>query len=246
MRLRTQLIIGLTVVLLGVGVLSLGLVEQESNVRQVVDVLAAPDAHDAGDYVLVGIPQPEQLTSFGNGGEAVAQEPNPRHSNTTVHHTTWTAGDGTPRVATHTLTVTGPDADGTTHWSLRNETRQPGVGLVADPTWSHWTVEGPHIVVLIEGFPDEAGVSPALFGVYHGVLRDPLQPKPSQFEGRLATHAGGVALPDGAVVFEVDEYTAGCSSKFIPEDHREEYADDAEGTEYAEAEYAEGAGDASA
>lgn len=226
MRLGTQLTIGLTVVALGIGVVALGFVDQEAAVRQVSDVTRDPGAHTTGTYTLVGIPQPEILTTFASGGEAV-QQPNPAHRNETRHHVAWDAADGTRHVSTLILRVDGPDADGVSHWSLWNETRVPGRGLVGTPARTDWTVTGPHTVILIEGFPDD-GETPRMFGVYEGVLREPLQPKPSQFEGRVATALpGGVPVPDGAVVFAVEEYTAGCSSKFIPEEHRDEYADDA-------------------
>lgn len=222
MRLGTQLTIGLTVVALGVGVMALGLLDQEAAVRQVADVTADPAAHLAGTYTLVGIPQPELLTTFANGGGEPASRPNPQHQNETRHHVAWTAKDGSPRVSTLVLHV--ESRDGESHWSLRNETRLPGQGLVGPPTHTNWTVTGPHTVMLIQGFPKD-GETPWLFGVYEGVLREPLQPKPSQFEGRLATTLpGGVPVPAGALVFEVEEYTAGCSSKFIPEEHRDEYA----------------------
>lgn len=224
MKLGTQLTIGLTVVALGVGVMALGFVDQEAAVRQVYDVTRDPGAHLGGPYTVVGIPQPEVLTTFASGGEAV-KRPNPAFVNETRHHTAWDAADGTRHVSTMVLRVDGPGADGVSHWSLRNETRVPGQGLVGAPTFTNWTVSGPHMVILIQGFPDENGETPWLFGVYQGVLREPLQPKPSQFEGRVATVLpGGVPVPSGAVVFSVEEYTAGCSSKFIPEEHRDEYA----------------------
>ncbi len=226
MNLRTQAIIGAVVIALGVGVVALGFVDQDANVRQVSEVLANPSAHASGTYTLVGIPQPKILTTFANGGSTVEQA-NAAYQNHTTRTTSWNEGE-TRYFSTHTLTVQGPGPDGTSHWSLQNRTTLPGSLEPAKPTtWTNWTLEGPHKVFLIQGFPDENGDSPLLFGVYKGVLREPLQPKPSQFEGRIATTLpSGADLPAGALVFMVEEYTAGCSSKFIPEEHREEYAGD--------------------
>ena len=44
-----------------------------------------------------------------------------------------------------------------------------------------------------------------------------MQPKPSQLTGHLAsTLPDGSPVPDGVLVYEVKEYKAGCSSKFLP------------------------------
>ncbi len=225
MNIRTQLIIGAVVVALGVGVVMLGFVDQDSNVRQVHELLSSPDDHAKGTYTLVGIPQPEILTTFASGGDTV-ERVNAAFQNTTTRTIAWNQGD-TRYFSTLSLTVAGPDENGTSHWSLQNRTTLPGSLDEALPTtWSNWTLTGPHKLFLIQGFVDENGDTPIVFGVYQGVLREPLQPKPSQFEGRLATALpDGTPLPSGAMLFWVDEYTAGCSSKFIPEEQRDEYAD---------------------
>lgn len=224
MNRRTQALIGATVLLLGVGVVALGYFEEETTVRYVEDLHADPDGHSAGTYTLLGIPQPPELHTAGaDGTERV--EANPAYANRTVDTVLW-SHDGTDYLSTHTLTVDGPDADGTTHWTLRNETRRAGhADLAFPPTEESWAVTGLHTVFRIQAFQADGASEPAVvWGVYKGPLRDPVQPKPSQFEGRLAAD-----LPDGALVFDVEELTVGCSSKFLPPEVAEEYDQDGDG-----------------
>ncbi len=224
MNRRTQAIIGLTVVLLGVGVVALGFLDDEATVRYVEDLLRDPAAHAAGSYTVLGVPQPQQLTVTASDGASVV-EVNPSFTNTTVNAVGWQL-DGKLMVSTHTLSVLGPDpVTGVSQWSFRNETREAGrAAIIGEPREATWTMTGPHMVFLIEGFVNDNGEIPAVFGVYHGSLREPMQPKPSQFQGHLLTElADGTPLPDGTLLFGVQEYTAGCSSKFLPPEAREEY-----------------------
>lgn len=224
MNRRSQAIIGATLALLGVGAVALGYAEDESTVRYVADIMDDPAAHQRGTYTLLAIPQPHTL----NPGTD-QERPNPDRPDHTTH-TTMETIDGRPTQVTYTLTVAGPDDDGISHWSLQKTLRVPGTTDVETPPPTNWTVDGPHHVFLIQGFPDAQGDAPVLWGVYDGDLRDPLQPKPSQFTGHLATTLpGGEAVPEGARVYEVAEYTAGCSSKFLPDDVAEEYDQDGDG-----------------
>lgn len=208
MQLRTQLIIGATLVALGMGVVALAYFDDEAQVRQVADVLADPDAHGSGTYTLIGIPQPERLVSLDH------TEPNPERINTT----TWREAHGTLHTV-HSITVVQDDSGST--WTHTNRTQEAGRPDTAVWTNTTWRIDGQHTVFLIQGFPDGNGETPWMWGVYDGTIRESIQPKPSQFEGRMATSLGGVDLPRGAWVFEVEEFTAGCSSKFLPEDHQD-------------------------
>ncbi len=223
MNTKTRLIIGATIIALGIGVISLGFIDQESDVRYVNDITERPGQHMAGSYTLLGMPQPKTFTTYGAQGEVVAK--NPDYQESTQRVIRWSL-DGVEHFSTLTLTVEGPD-NGTSHWSLRNDTRTPSLGATQDPVWTNWTIDRPHVVFQIQGFPDDNGIQPIVWGVYEGVLRDPLQAKPSQFVGRVAaTLPGGLEVPAGALIYHVDEYTAGCSSKFLPPELQEEYKDD--------------------
>lgn len=208
MRVRTQVIIGATLVALGLGVVALGFIDDEARVRQVADVLADPAAHQDGTFTLIGIPQPEQLVSLD------ASQPNPERVNATTWVTAW--GDFH---TTHTMEAIQDDTGTTFLYS--NRTQEAGRPDTAAWTNETWRLDGRHTLFLIQGFPDANGETPWLWGVYEGTLRETLQPKPSQFEGRLMTQLDGQPLPTGAWIFEVEEFTAGCSSKFLPEDHQE-------------------------
>lgn len=201
---RTQLIIGLTVVALGVGFVALGLFEDEARVRQVADIVGAPEAHQEGTFTLIGIPQPE----------ALATGPNPERINETRSVVAWEQA-GTTYHSTHILAASqnGPEIS----WSYTNRTQEPGKPATAVESGFNWTSQG--TLFLIQGFPDSNGDTPWVWGVYNGVIRDPVQPKPSQFEGRLTQTVGSATLPAGAWVYDISEFTAGCSSKFLPDDH---------------------------
>lgn len=215
MNRRTQWTIGITVIVLGAGVMGLAFFEEESSVRYVEDIQGDPGGHALGSFTLLGFPQPPVLTVVGADGSSMEQA-NPHYRNETRNVVAW-QDDGVLYHSVHTVRVDGPDASGTSHWSLRNETRVAGQAETAFPiTWSNWTIEGDHRVFLIQGFPDANGESPLIFGVFTGPLRDPMQPKPSQFEGHVMTSVDGVDVPSDALVYWVEEYTAGCSSKFIP------------------------------
>lgn len=219
MNTRTRLIIGATIVLIGAGVVSLGFIEQEGAVRYVDDITERPNEHMSGTYTLLGMPQPRLLE--GSVGEP---QPNPDRADTLDHVIRWEQ-DGRVHITTLSITVDEP-GDGSSQWSLQNTTRIPSTGETLPATWLNWTIDRPHIVFQIQGFPDANGIQPTIWGVYEGVLRDPVQPKPSQFEGRVTATIDDITLPDGAFVYHIEEYTAGCSSKFLPPDVQEEYKDD--------------------
>ena len=221
MQRRTQVIIGVSLVLLGVGAWALSLAEGEAQVRRVEDLVAAPAKYGSGEHVLLGVPQPLQVPVSAQQG-TVLQE-NPAWSNRTATTIRWTNEDGETYYSTRTVTIE-PSADGaTTHWTFRNETRR----LPSDPTpvWEtttfEWTTTGSRVFA-IEAFHDATTDTPRIWGVYDGTLKDPMQAKPSQFTGRLlATLPDGRPVPDGAFLYDVSEFKAGCSSKFLPPEEKQ-------------------------
>ncbi len=223
MEKRTQAIIAATLVALGIGVLALGLLEDESDVRYVHDILANPDKHQDGSYTLLGVPQPPTVPATAAGG-ATIMEPNPQWRNETRHVAAVWTHNGTPVQSVHITTVTVDAQTGISHWTFRNETRSPGQSELIDSQESSWTLTQPHKVFLIQGFPDGTGTQPLLWGILEGGLKDPMQITPSQFKGRLMTTLpDGNPLPPGALLYNTQEYTAGCSSKFLPPEAKEQY-----------------------
>jgi hypothetical protein len=220
---RTQVLIGLAVVALGVGAWALGLADGEGNVRRVEDVVAAPQRYSAGSTVLLGVPQPPQVPVAA--AEGTVLRANPGWANLTSSTVRWTDDAGAVWYSTRTVTA---QADGdATRWTYRNETRV----LPSDPAPAvpavvvEWTTEGGRVFA-IEAFRDATQDTPRIWGLYDGVLKDPMQPKPSQFTGRLLdTLPDGRPVPDGAFLYDVDEFKAGCSSKFLPPEEKERLAE---------------------
>lgn len=211
MQRRSQAIIGLTILALGVGVFSLGLLSEESTVRYVHDLHDDPAAHGTGTYTVLGIPQPRTLANQGDAA-------NPEFHEATVSAVRWQEG-GATYVATHTLSA--HDDDGTRHWSLLNETRGTGSTAVVAHAWTNWTQPAAGILFQVQDF--ESGQR--VWAVFEGVLREPILPKPSQLTGRL------LEAPQGALVYGVDPdgFTVGCSSKFLPDDVAAQYDPDGDG-----------------
>lgn len=204
MKRATQAIIGTTMLLLGAAFVLWGLLDEESNVRQVEAVLADPQAHTNGAYTVMGIPQV-------NG--------------TAERHHRWTTQDGVDVVTTLTLhavrQATGPGPETSaehTTWTLRNRTVATGTGTVLADANTTWTLAGPHQVFLVENFHTDSNPRQALWAIYAGTLREPLQPKPSQFTGQ-------VSMQHGVPLLMVEEVTVGCSSKFLPEEYQEGQAE---------------------
>lgn len=226
MQRRTWTLIGAALVLMGIGVLALGLLEDEARVRQVGELVADPQGHSQGSFTLVGVPQPPRLERQ----DGSSSRENPEYQNTTRHVVMW-EHEGRLVQSTLTLSMEGPTEDGSTHWTFRNTTRRAGDGAQALPVQEErFSLRGPHTVFLIESFA-RGDAMEHLWGIYPGVLKEPVQPKPSQFSGRMATTLpDGAQVPDGALLFWVEEYTAQCSSKFIPEEFQEEQQDGTPGT----------------
>lgn len=223
MQRRTQVLIGLAVVALGLGAWGLGLADGEGDVRRVEDVVADPERYSDGSTVLLGVPQPPEVPVAAAEGTVLRQ--NPGWANATSSTVRWTDAQGMQWYSTRTLAA--DVQDDATHWTFRNETRR----LPSDPEPAlapevvTWVTSGVRVFA-IEAFRDATQDTPRIWGVYDGVLKDPMQPKPSQFTGRLmATLPDGRPVPAGAFVYDVDEFKAGCSSKFLPPEEKERLAE---------------------
>lgn len=201
----TQVIIGVAVVGLGVATVVVGLVAgEESEFRYVEDVVGAPARHASGTFTLIGTPLMPNAT-------------------TATRVVTLWEDAGAQRQSEVVVTLSGPDASGVTTFAAENRTRAPGA-RAAEPTTTgaSWTVSGPHVAFLVRGFPHEGAPAEDVWALYRDLPPEPLPPKPSQFTGRLATSApDGTPLPPGVLLFEVDTYKIGCSSKFLPPEAQE-------------------------
>lgn len=144
MNRRSQLIIGITLVAMGVGVYALGLLEEESAVRYVENLHDDPEAHMAGDYTLLGIPQPEIASAVYQIKTGTILT---TYETTLVSHV-----DG---VATFNITMTS-----------RN-TNEELPFLVET---SQWNTEAEHVFV-VDGFGDAGSVWALYDGVLPEELR---------------------------------------------------------------------------
>ncbi|HUR26200.1 MAG TPA: hypothetical protein VM327_09335 [Candidatus Thermoplasmatota archaeon] len=219
MNRRTQVLIGLSLVVLGIGAWTLSLAEGEASVRRVEDVVAEPARYASGEHVLLGVPQPPLVPVVGDEGKTLVE--NPDWADHTSHTVRWTDFDGAVWYSKRSVNVT-IEGD-TVHWTYRNETRE----LPADPlpayeaTVLEWTTTGGRAFA-IQAFHDSTADTPRIWGVYSGPLKEPMQPKPSQFTGSLMTHLpDGTPVPDGAYLYDVQDFKAGCSSKFLPPEEKE-------------------------
>ena len=213
----THLFIGLAVVVLGLGLVGLAVYEDEAPVRTVEKLLADPAAHGSGSFVLLGVPQPEEVPL--TGAEGLTMAPNPDWANTTSTTVRWQR-DGTTYYSTRAVTV--HLHDGAATWSYANTTRRlPSDPQPAfEPVTVTWQTTGTGAFT-VQAFDDGDGDTPRVWALYDGVLKDPMQPKPSQLTGHLATtRPDGAPLPDGVFVWEVSDFKAGCSSKFLPPEEK--------------------------
>lgn len=201
MNRRSQLIIGLVLIAMGIGVYSLGLLEEESQVRYVADLQEAPVAHETGTYTLLGVPQPDATSTL------------------------YQTKDGTVLTSYETELVS--HENGEALFRITKTERNTNEELPFAVSNQTWTAQAEHVFV-VEGFGGEG----TLWALYDGVLPEELRPKPSQLEGALRADA-----PDGSLMYQVDKLTVGCSSKFIPEENRDEF--DADGDGYADTEVSE-------
>lgn len=217
MNARSRLVIGACILALGAGTLWVAATQSQDDVRYVQDLLARPADHREGTFTLMGIPEPEEVPVMrADGGTMLA---NPLFTNETRDTVAWTK-DGVVQYSTRILR-TEPQADGTLRWSFRNETRL----LPADPapvsvSQSEWNFGRAAEAFPVVGFSPDGRVhpdTPRVWAVYGKAPEHPMQPKPSQFTGRLlSTLPDGTAIPEGALIYEVTQFTAGCSSKFLP------------------------------
>lgn len=208
---RTQTIIAGTIVLLGIGVVGLGFIEGETGVRYVAQMHEDPWTHMEGSFTLIGEVQPRILPG-GNG----TANPDWKPAITWSHRE---AIEGTVYLHTNELRAVQQN-DGSIQWTLSSwSQRTDRSAPEADPVVQEWTSEG----TLFQVKDFESGQS--LWAVTQ-TLPGELFVKPSQMEGRIIASP---AVPEGALVFEVDSMTQQCSSKFIPEDLRDKYDPDGNG-----------------
>lgn len=217
MRTSTRLMIGGVLLATGIAVAALAFMGGEDDVRQVADVLAAPQQHTSGTYTLLGVPEPPLVPVQTASGQQLKGNPDAVTVTTSV--VAWQRNGQTVHSTLRLEATQGTNAsaeDGaSTRFHYSNHTRFPGqTEDVLPPVESTWSSDG-HVFG-VRGFT--TGVAPpSLWVVYDGALKDPLQPKPSQFVGHLATTTpDGRPLPEGAYIFLAHSYTAGCSSKFVP------------------------------
>ncbi|HUR60979.1 MAG TPA: hypothetical protein VM286_01265 [Candidatus Thermoplasmatota archaeon] len=222
MRLRTQLLAAGAILALGAGTLWLAASSAEADVRFVEQVTADPASHTRGTYTLMGIPEPAQVPVTGPNGTQLV--PNPEFRNLTRTTSVWQRA-GQVYYSTHTLGVRG-DAFGTLWW-FRNETRRSPTDQA--PAFPVVTAEW-HLGAAGQVFPVAAFTDPEhqrVWAWYDRGTDSPLQPKPSQFTGRLLSILpDGTPLPAGALVYKVEQYTAGCSSKFLPPELQARYGNE--------------------
>lgn len=186
----------------------------EADVAQVAEVVAEPDGFLGKRAMLIGVPQPAEVPVTGERG--VELVPNPAWSPTTSRAGAWRWADGTLMHSVHQVTLDSY-ADGRATFTVRNDTRPAGA-VESEATTSRFTVEG-YRPVPVQGF---GAHPPAIWAlVRESQVKEAMQPKPSQFEGTLLTALpDGTPVPDGALLWLVQEYTAGCSSKFLPPEER--------------------------
>lgn len=193
-----QAIVAFSAIAVGLGTVAVAmLVDEDARFRQVEDLLADPAGHREGTFTIIGVPE-ASLDDASTRRVAV-----------------WMEG-GDAWQSEVVVRAAGPDATGVTRWTSENRTRSPGAAAPETaPTVLAWNVAGAHTAFRIHAFSGEG----AVWAIYKGVIPEPLEPKPSQFDGRLARALpDGRAVPTDVLVFEVDDYKIGCSSKLVPAD----------------------------
>ncbi len=206
---RTQALIAGSIVLLGIGVLALGFIEEESGVRYVEHITDDPASHVDGTYTLIGELQPPVLPAE-NG--TIAND----EWDDTITYGERIERNGQTILRTHSLSAEQLDHRQIA-WTLvtrEQATDSSGPGTVVHE--EEWTTEG--VLFQVDSFEEER----TIWAVYEGTT-DTLLRKPSQMEGRLAD------APEGALIFQVDILAQQCSSKFVPEELRDEFDKDGDG-----------------
>lgn len=225
---RSRLLVGICILAVGAGTLWVAATQSQDDVRYVQDLLARPAAHRDGAYTLMGVPEPAEVPFTGPNGTVLA--PNPHYADATTDTVSWLRDD--VRVySTRTLRVQ-EGAGGLLHWTFSNETRLMPADprTIVPPVEAQWDFGRAGEIFPVVAFSSDGTVhpdTPRVWAHYAKAPEHPMQPKPSQFTGHLlATLPDGTALPEGAIVYEVSQFTAGCSSKFLPPEARAEYEKD--------------------
>jgi hypothetical protein len=222
MNSRTRLVIGALIIGTGAVTLWLASTASQESVRYVEQIVADPSGNTQGSYTLLGVPQPERIPLSGSSGTFLV--PNRDWSNETVSERAWSQA-GATYSSTLTLTVAA-QADGSIAWRLHNETRLANhAALTSPPTDATWRLGTAGQAFQVSSFATAGHQPMRLWAWYDATPENPMQPKPSQFVGHLMTNLpDGSPLPSGALVYEVDQFTAGCSSKFLPPEAQAQYA----------------------
>ncbi len=218
---RTRALVGASILALGAATFWLAASQAQADVRQVGEVILDPDSHMQGHFTMVGVPQAETIPITAPQG--VVLTANPAWRNETRTTTSWTQ-DGTKFYSLHILRVAATPQG--LEWTFRNETRRTpaDTNLAFAPIEESWVSGAAGQAFPIEAFASGPGGPARIWALYGKATEHALQPKPSQFKGHLlATLPNGAPVPDGVLVWIVEEYTAGCSSKFIPPEAQAKY-----------------------
>jgi hypothetical protein len=173
---------------------------------------------------MLGVPQPAEVPLTGPNGTYLA--PNKAYEDTVTTTVGWTLG-GERVFSTLRLTVQ-PNGAGNL-WTLRNETRRSPADPepMLPPTESSWRLGKAGQAFPVEALAGVRDTPVRVWAWYDAAPEHPLQPKPGQFTGRLMERLpDGTPLPPGALVYQVDSYLIGCSSKFLPPGAEERYGPD--------------------
>lgn len=224
MNAGTRVLVAVAILGAGATTFWLAATQSQAAIRQVPDVLADPAAHMAGSYTMLGVPQPRAIPLTGPNGTYLA--PNPAFADTITTTQGWTR-DGTRYFST--LRLSANETAGQVTWTLRNETRRSPADAepAFPPTESTWTFGHAGQVFPVEALAG-VGQTPVRVWAWYGEAPEhPLQPKPGQFTGHLMSALpDGTPLPPGALVYQVDSFLVGCSSKFLPPGAAERYGPD--------------------
>lgn len=216
MKTSTRLVV--TGILVATAFLTFYLASQagDASVRFVEDLERDPAAHEQGTFVLLAVAQATQIPVTGPTGTTMVE--NRQAPDAITFAQAW--GDGENRRYA-TLVLAMRQNGSVVEYELINRTRAIPTGPVTEEEIVSGTFAAPGATFAATAFEDGDGRTPAVWMLMERPPTEPLQPKPGQFTGRLVDRLpDGTLLPRGVLVYQVDTYTAGCSSKFLPPEER--------------------------